>query len=100
MFAVLTTSRSDASTKPSPTVIPLTDASGTGIGVTTGALLTVTVTVADVAVLPEPSRATAVSVCGPLLAVDVLQRIEYGAARTSEPRFAPSSLNWTPATPT
>src|SRR5438094_2672169 len=30
----------------------------------------------------------------------VFHAIEYGALVTSAPRLAPSSLNWTPATPT
>src|SRR5258708_3896975 len=60
----------------------------------------VTVTAADVAVLPAASRATAVSVCEALLAVVVFQATEYGAVVTSAPRFAPSSLNCTPTTPT
>src|SRR5258708_8251365 len=60
----------------------------------------VTVTAADVAVLPAASRATAVSVCEALLAVVVFQATEYGAVVTSAPRFAPSSLNSTPPPPT
>src|SRR5882762_10632459 len=63
-------------------------------------LNTVTVTAAAVAVLPAASRATAVSVCEPLLAVVVFHEIEYGAAVSSSPRFAPSRRNWTPTTPT
>src|SRR5207249_2070802 len=65
-----------------------------------GALSTVTLTAAAVAVLPGASRATAVKVCAPLLAVVVVQEREYGTAVTSAPRFAPSSLNCTPTTPT
>src|SRR6185503_577889 len=64
------------------------------------ALLTVTVTPADTAVLPAASRATAVRVCGPLPSRVVFQRIENGAAVASDPRLAPSTLNCTPATPT
>ena len=63
-------------------------------------LLTVTLTAALVVRLPAASRATAVSVCGPLLAVVVLQVAEYGEAASSVPRGAPSSMNCTPATPT
>ena len=48
-------------------------------------LATVTVTVADVVVLPAASRATAVSVCEPLLAVVVSHETEYGAVVSSEP---------------
>src|SRR3954470_4860865 len=61
---------------------------------------TVTVTAADVVVLPAASRATAVSVCVPFVAVVVFHAIEYGAVVSSAPRFAPSTLNCTPATPT
>ena len=62
---------------------------------------TVTVTAADVVRLPAASRAMAVSVCGPLTAVVVFQDTEYGAAVVSSaPRLTPSSLNWTPTTPT
>src|SRR5437867_12429549 len=68
---------------------------------TTGdALSTVTLTAADVAVFPAASRATAVKVWDPLTASVVFHEREYGAAVTSAPRFAPSSLNCTPTTPT
>src|SRR2546427_1223400 len=63
-------------------------------------LNTVTVTGAEVVRLPAASRATAVSVCEPLLAVVVFQETEYGAAASSTPRLAPSSRNCTPTTPT
>src|SRR5204863_405764 len=62
-------------------------------------LNTVTVTAAEVVRLPAASRATAVSVCEPLLAVVVFQETEYGAAASSTPRLAPSSRNCTPTTP-
>src|SRR5207253_1864228 len=45
-------------------------------------------------------RATAVTVWLPLVAVVVFQVTEYGVAVSSAPRFTPSSLNWTPTTPT
>src|SRR5438876_4432268 len=68
---------------------------------TVGALLsTVTLTTVEVVVLPAASRATAVKLCEPLLAVVVFQETEYGATVTSAPRFVPSSLNCTPTTPT
>src|SRR5437773_1118566 len=54
----------------------------------------------EVVRLPAASRATAVSVCEPLLAVVVFQETEYGAAASSTPRLAPSSRNCTPTTPT
>src|SRR5207244_10696398 len=61
---------------------------------------TVTLTAAEVVRLPAASRAMAVSVWAPLAAVVVVQDTEYGAAVTSAPRLAPSSLNCTPPTPT
>src|SRR5207237_3080172 len=45
-------------------------------------------------------RATAVRVWAPLVVVVLVHETEYGTAVTSAPRLAPSSLNWTPATPT
>ena len=63
-------------------------------------LLTVTLTAVEVFVLPAASRATAVNVWAPLVAVVVSHVIVYGVAVSSAPRFAPSSMNWTPATPT
>ena len=51
--------------------------------------------------LPAASRATAVSVCDSVGALPVVfQLTEYGALVSSAPRFAPSSLNCTPTTPT
>src|SRR3989442_14686171 len=63
-------------------------------------LLTVTVTPAEVVDFPAASRATAVSVWLPFVAVVVVQETEYGAVVASAPTFAPSSLNCTPTTPT
>src|SRR5687767_214462 len=63
-------------------------------------LATVTVTLDDVVVLVAPSRATADRVCRPLAAVAVFQLTAKGATVSSAPRFAPLSLNCTPATPT
>src|SRR6266404_1584989 len=63
-------------------------------------LLTATVTAAAVLVLPAASRATALKLCEPLCAVLVSQATCHGALVTSAPRFAPSSLSCTPATPT
>src|SRR5436309_2656245 len=63
-------------------------------------LFTVTLTAALVAVLPAASRATAVSVWLPLVAVVLSHETEYEVEVSSAPRFAPSSLNCTPATPT
>src|SRR5947209_14484621 len=64
-----------------------------------GGLTTVTLT-AEVAVLPAASRAIAVRVCTPFLAVVLFHETAYGTVVTSAPRFAPSSLNCTPTTPT
>src|SRR5207245_3261116 len=65
-----------------------------------GALTTVTLTAAAVAVLPAASRVMAVRVCTSLLAAVVFHERTYGAVVTSAPRLAPSSLNCTPTTPT
>src|SRR5439155_10273794 len=46
------------------------------------------------------SRATAVKLWFPLEAKMLFHETEYGAAVTSAPRLAPSSLNCTPRTPT
>src|SRR5207253_3058431 len=62
-------------------------------------LLTVTVIAPDVVVLPAASRATAVSVCVPLVAIVVSHTAVNGEAVSSAPRLAPSSLNCTPTTP-
>ena len=70
------------------------------IGGVVSTLLVVTATPMDVVVLPDVSRATAVSVCEPLIAAVLFQATEYGAAVSSDPTFAPSTLNWTPATAT
>src|SRR5688500_2490809 len=67
---------------------------------TVGAVLslaTVTVTGAEVVRLPAASRATAVSVCEPLVTVVVFHGAEYGAAVSSVPAL-PSTKNWTPTT--
>src|SRR5262249_8090146 len=70
------------------------DKTGGGPGRTT-----VTTVPADVVVFPAKSRATAVSVCEPAEAEVASQTMEYGEAVSSAPRFTPSSLNCTPATP-
>src|SRR4029077_785871 len=62
-------------------------------------LFTVTLT-DDVAVLAAPSRAMALSVCGPFATPVVFHVIENGLAVSSAPRFTPSSWNWTPRTAT
>src|SRR3954468_8885618 len=60
----------------------------------------VSLPVAEVVALPAASRARADSAWPPFDTGAVFQEIEYGDAVTSAPRFAPSSRNWTPATPT
>jgi len=73
---------------------------GAVMAVTGGVLSAVPVTVAAVVRFPAASRATAVSVCDPLLVVPVFHVTEYGAVVSSAPRSAPSILNWTPTTAT
>src|SRR2546422_664513 len=71
-----------------------------GAVIETVALATVTLIPAEVVLLPAASRATAVRVWAALVAVVVFQERGYGAVVISAPRLAPSSLNWTPTTPT
>jgi hypothetical protein len=54
---------------------------------------TVTVTEAAVVSFPATSRPIAVNVWEPAVELAVFQSVEYGATRSSAPRFAPSSLN-------
>ena len=68
-------------------------------GVMSG-LLTVTVTVVAVAVLPAASLATALSVWTPLSTAVVSQVTAYGLVVSAAPKLAPSSLNCTLVTPT
>src|ERR1700693_3315968 len=63
------------------TVAPVVGAVIDTVGGVVSALLTVTLTAAEVVVLPAASRATAVSVCAPLVAVVLFQVIEYGEVR-------------------
>src|SRR5207302_579695 len=65
-----------------------------------GPLAIVTVTGAEVLLLPAASRATAVRVCEPLSDVLVPTETEYGALVSSAPSGAPSTKNCTPTTPT
>src|SRR5438309_11088657 len=66
-----------------------------------GAVLsTVTLTAAEVVVLPAASRATAVRVCAPSATLVVSQETVYGAAVSSRPIGAPSTKKRTPSTPT
>src|SRR5439155_952675 len=83
-----------------PAGLALTAGLSSSIRVTAPPLETVTVTPAEVVRLPAASRAIAVSVCEPLLAVAVFQETPKGAAVSSAPSAAPSSKNCTPATPT
>src|SRR5439155_24292340 len=82
--------------------VPATEAPAAGEEMETvgGLLSTVTLTAVEVAVLPAASRATAVKVCAPLVAVVVIHERVYGAEVSSTPRFTPSRLNWTPTMPT
>src|SRR5439155_1477788 len=82
--------------------VPDTLAAGAGaLSDTVGrALSTVTLTALLVALFPAASRATAVKVCAPLLALGVGHETVYGAAVSSAPSVTPSSLNCTPTTPT
>src|SRR4051812_41760760 len=80
-----------ASSKPQAPTMP--------VGSTAG-LLTVIATEAEVVVLPASSFAVAVSVCGPFAVPKLSQENWYGAVVRSAPSGSPSSLNWTPATPT
>ena len=66
----------------------------------TEALDTVTVIAEEVVVLPAASLAVAVRVWVPLVVRVVFQEMEYGLEVSSALRLAPSSLNWTPTTPT
>src|SRR5215207_11563486 len=68
------------------------------VGPGTTVFETVSATGAEVVELFDGSRATAVSVWPPFDAVVVVHETEYGADVSSPPRFAPSSLNCTPAT--
>ncbi len=62
-------------------------------------LETVTAIVAD-AVLPARSRACALRVCTPFVAVRVFQEAVYGAVVSSTPVATPSTKNCTPSTAT
>src|SRR5256885_8477791 len=84
-----------------PNHIPQLGVPGCWFSSATGERLsTVTLTAAAVLVLPAASRATALRLCEAFCAVLLSQATWNGAAVTSAPRFAPSSLNCTPATPT
>src|SRR5207244_5775098 len=81
------------------TVVPAVGEVTATVGGVVSPPSTVTLTEGAVAVLPAASRATAVRLWAPGSALLVFQATEYGATVTSAPRVAPSSLNWTPATP-
>src|SRR5918996_4267436 len=84
-------------------VLPANVVMATGVGHPVGGggarFDTVTVTGAEVAVLPAASPARAVSVCAPLLAAVVFQATSYGAV-LSVPSGCPSTKNSTAVTPT
>src|SRR5690348_11797201 len=64
------------------------------------ALVILTLIGAAVVLWPRTSVATADSVWEPIAAVVVSQLVENGVAVTAAPKFAPSNLNCTEATPT
>src|SRR5207237_971280 len=78
---------------------PTVEVQSTTVPVADAVLATVTLIV-DTAELAAASLATASSVCWPLPTFVVSQVTSYGADVSSAPRFDPSSLNCTPATPT
>src|SRR5207249_12102630 len=84
---------------PDEVIDPAVTEEMTGGVVSGAALLTVTLTAAEVVRLPAPSRATAARVWLPLVAVVVFQETAYGTAVTSAARGTPSSMNCTPTTP-
>src|SRR3989344_6962664 len=69
-------------------------------GPVVGVFDTVTLLTALHRVLPAASRATALMVWLPLVAVVESHAIEYGVVVSSAPTLAPSTLNCTPTTPT
>lgn len=62
-------------------------------------LLTVTVTGAEVVVLPAASVATAVRLYEPLVSVVVFKLAVYGALVSRDPILVAPALNWTLVTP-
>src|SRR5438445_11805335 len=84
---------------PDEVIDPAVTEEMTGGVVSGAALLTVTLTAAEVVRLPAPSRATAVRVWLPLVALVVFQETAYGTAVTSAARGTPSSMTCTPTTP-
>ena len=72
---------------------PLTGDTIATVGATVSATTTFTLTAALCAFAPDWFRATAVSVCDPLPAVDESQLASYGAAVSSAPSAAPSRKN-------
>src|SRR5438874_7400016 len=98
--ATLSDAVADTVTFVPATVAPLAGAVIDTVGGVPSTLLTVTLIAADVVELPAASRATAVSVWTPFVVAVVFQVTPYGLVVTSAPRFAPSSLNWTPTTAT
>src|SRR5437016_13659798 len=83
-------------------IVPATGVPAVGaVSETVGGVVSlVTLTAGEVVALPAASRTTAVRVWTPAAAAVVSQETAYGAAVASAPRLAPSSLNWTPTTPT
>src|SRR5207248_1795196 len=99
--ATPTLSEAEAATDTDPdTVAASAGAVSDTAGGVVSAFATVTLTLAAVAVFPAASRATAVRTWTPSATVVVFHEIEYGAVVSSAPSGVPSSLNWTPTTPT
>src|ERR1035437_10722538 len=98
-LAMLTLEVAVAATFAAPETVWL--AVGAVIDTTGGAtpLFTNTLTLAEVVGWWIVSVATADKRCGALLAVVVSQEMLYGAVVTGEPKFTPSSMNWTLAIP-
>ena len=80
-------------------VVPLASSKPKAATRPVSTLLTLTSTGAEVVVLPSLSRATAVSRRLPLATLRLFQVTWKGAAVSSAPMLAPSTLNCTPARP-
>src|SRR5579871_5360714 len=74
-----------------PTVVATEDGDTLKLATGDGALFTVTLTEEDVVLFPAASRATAVKVCVPFVALVVSQVTVYGADVSKDPKLLPSS---------
>src|SRR5207247_1468562 len=84
---------------PDEVIDPAVTEEMTGGVVSGAALLTVTLTAAEVVRLPAPSRATAGRGWLRLVAVVVFQATAYGTGVASAARGTPSSMTGSPTTP-